>query len=190
MKREEFIEKIKRAGIERDEEKRIYIAGVLNEVLEEYGSRITVVGGSIVALFTAGYYTTADIDIVAKKPEKVKEVLRELGFKTAGAGNRFVHEDLGLILEYMGEIPRAERFDIVKIKDAQVDIVSLEDVLTAKLRMLEKGVDVEKSEAQVRVIAYLLGEQVDEEYLMSRLVKENLWELWTRIKAEVEEYGP
>ena len=189
MNQEDFIRLIKNAKIEREEEKRIYIAGIINEVLKKYGTRLTVVGGAIVALLTAGYYTTADIDIVGQKPEIIRKVLRELGFRSVGTENRFVHEDLGIIVEYMGQIPRAERLDRVKIKGVEVDIVSLEDVLIDKLKLLEKGIDVEKSEKQVKIIAYLLGKHLDEEYLMRRLVKENLWELWTRIKAEVYDYG-
>lgn len=189
MKQDDFVRRVKSAGLERDEEKRIYIAGILNEVLKKHGVRLTVVGGAVVALLTAGYYTTADIDIVGKKPEIIRKVLRELGFRSVGTENRFVHEDLGVIVEYMGETPKAERLDRVKVKDVEVEVVSLEDVLIDKLRLLEKGIDVEKSERQVKVITFLLGKHLDEEYLMRRLVGENLWELWTRIKAEVEEYG-
>lgn len=190
MKPEEFVDRIRKSGIVKDEERRIYIAGLLNEILKKHGTKVTLVGGAIVAFFTAGHYTTADIDIVAKKPEKVKKVLRELGFKDTGRGNRFVHADLGVIVEYMGELPKAERFDAVKIRDVELDIISVEDVLISKLKMLDKGVDEGKSNAQVKVIAYLLEKRLDEKYLMDRLVKENLWELWTRIKAEVDEYGP
>jgi len=95
-----------------------------------------------------------------------------------------------LIVEYMGENPLAERIDTIKIKDLEVDAVSIEDILIAKLEMLERGVDTEKSDHQVKIIAYLLGSKIDEEYLMKRLVNKNLWELWTRIKAEVDDYGP
>lgn len=167
MNQKEFIEKIKSAKIERDEEKKIYIA----------------------ALFTAGHYTTADIDIVAKKPSEVKQVLKDLGFKSI-TGTRFVNEGLGVIIDYMGENPIAERIDRIKIKGLEVETISIEEVLISKLRMLEKGVDAEKSNAQVKVIAYLLEERLNKKYLMGKLVKENLWELWLRIKAEVDEYGP
>ena len=93
------------------------------------GVRLTVVGGAVVALLTAGYYTTADIDIVGRKPEIIRKVLRELGFRSVGTENRFVHEELGIIVEYMGEMPKAERLDRVRVKDVEVDVVSLEDVL-------------------------------------------------------------
>jgi hypothetical protein len=56
--------------------------------------------------------------------------------------------------------------------------------------MLEKGIDLEKSETQVKIIAYLLGDQIREEEIRDRLVRENLWDLWIRIKAEVDDYGP
>jgi len=62
----EFVRRLKNSGLERDEERRLYAAALLNEALKEQGSRVTVVGGSIVALFTAGHYTTADLDFVAK----------------------------------------------------------------------------------------------------------------------------
>ncbi len=42
--------------------------------------------------------TTADIDIVAKKPTIVKKALHELGFKDVSE-LRFVNEELGLIVE-------------------------------------------------------------------------------------------
>ena len=61
--------------------------------------------------------------------------------------------------------------------------------MVSKLKMLEKGVDSEKSDAQVKVKAYLVEKRLDERYLMDRLVKGNLLELWTRIMAEVDEYG-
>jgi predicted nucleotidyltransferase len=189
MNKDEFVKRVRNAGIERDEERRIYAAGVLNEALKKHGTKVTVVGGSIVAIFTAGHYTTADIDIVARKPEIVKQVLGECGF-TNVSGIRYVHEDLGLILEYMGEIPKAERIDTIKVKEVEVDIISIEDVLVSKLEMLEKGTDVEKSETQVKIIAYLLGNKINEDAIRDRLIRENLWELWTRIKAEVDEYGP
>ncbi len=63
-----------------------------------------------------------------------------------------------------------------------------------KLQIIEPSEDIKKaylkkSDEQVKIIAYLLGNKIDEDYLMDRLVKNNLWELWTRIKAEVDEYG-
>lgn len=189
MNQKEFVKKIRSAGIERDEEKKIYIAALLNEILNERGTKVTVVGGAIVALFTAGHYTTADIDIVAKKPKEVKQVLKDLGFKSI-TENRFVNDELGVIIDYMGENPVAGRIDRIKIKGMEVEAISIEDILISKLKMLEKGVDAEKSDAQVKVIAYLLEERLNEKYLMDKLVKENLWELWLRIKAEVDEYGP
>ncbi len=146
-------------------------------------------GGAVIALLTAGYYTTADIDIVGRRSEIIRKVLRELEFRSVDTKNRFVHEELGIIIEYMGEIPKAERLDVVRVKDVEADVVSLEDIIVDKLRLLGKGIDVEKSENQIKIIAYLLEKHLDDEYLMHRLVKENLWELWVRIKAEVDEYG-
>jgi predicted nucleotidyltransferase len=185
----DIIKRIKEAGIERDEERKIYVAGLLNEALGEFDIRVTVVGGSIVAFLTAGHYTTADVDIVAKNPEKVRQVLEDIGFKRVDS-NRFVHEKLGMIIDYMGQEPLAERLDTIKIKEVEVDIISIEDILVDRLKMLDKGIDVEKSNTLVKIIVYLLEKQLDEEYLRNRLIKENLWDLWTRIKAEVDEYGP
>lgn len=48
----------------------------------------------------------------------------------------------------------------------------------------------DKSETQVKIITYLLGNQINEEEIRDRLVRENLWDLWIRIKAEVDDYGP
>jgi hypothetical protein len=90
----------------------------------------------------------------------------------------------------MGERPLADRIGTIKIRDLEVDAVSVEDVLISKLEMLDKGVDIEKSDQQVKIIAYLMGNKIDEDYLMDRLLKKNLWELWIRIKAEVDDYGP
>ncbi len=58
MRKEDFIKKIKSAGLEHDEEKRMYIAGILNEILKSQGIELTVVGGAVVSLLTGGYYTT------------------------------------------------------------------------------------------------------------------------------------
>lgn len=148
-----------------------------------------MVGGSIVALFTAGHYTTSDIDVVAKKRDAFIEIMQKLGFQEVSS-IRFVHEELGLIVEYMGENLKGETTDTLKIRDLEIETMSIEDILISKLEMLEKGVDTSKSDRQIKIIAYLLAGKINEEYLMKRLVNKNLWELWTRIKTEVDEYGP
>ncbi len=69
----------------------------------------------------------------------IRKILKELGFIDIGTKNRFVHEELGIIVEYMGETPKAERLDIVKVKDVEVNVISIEDIVIEKLRLIDRG---------------------------------------------------
>lgn len=71
---------IEEVGREPDELRRkLKFLGILYELLEPEGVAPVLVGGTALEFYTFGSYTTSDVDLVAKRRDRVAEALSAIG---------------------------------------------------------------------------------------------------------------
>jgi len=141
-----------------------WIQGLFNDEVETP----VLVGGAAVELYSAGAYTTGDIDLVGSVPSRVERTLRAAGFERHG--RHWVHEAAQLFVEFPGRaLGEDERAVWRNIGEHRIRIVSPEDLLVDRLgawqywrssvdgvnvwllwRALEDTIDLARLEARVR----------------------------------------
>jgi hypothetical protein len=98
----------------------------------EPGTEPVLVGGGAVELFTAGAYTTGDLDLVGAVPTAVASALKEAGF--VRRGRHWIHEAGQVFLEFPGvALEEGERSIRLRIGDCDVTVIAPEDLLAERL---------------------------------------------------------
>jgi hypothetical protein len=115
-------------------ERRLAFVAVLSSAVEALGwPPPFVVGGNAVEFYTAGGYTTVDIDL-AGASEPVAQVLESWGFAREG---RHWHEPkLGLVVEVPGSTLSDEqraRAVVLRIGSSTASIIGIEDLIVDRL---------------------------------------------------------
>ena len=64
--------------------RKMLLLGYITKRLERKSESIYLVGGQAVETYTAGQFTTGDIDITTTDREATEEVLKQIGFKQQG----------------------------------------------------------------------------------------------------------
>ena len=154
---------------ERDPGKRRLIAlGLLTRALAPHGIEPILVGGGAMEFYTAGGYSTSDIDLAMPSGSEVDAAFADMGF--AKEGRYWVREDLDLLFEapapagLPGE--NAPRTDI-EIEGLRIVVIGVEDLLLDRLR---GGVHWRSGEDErwARRLALLYRDRIDWQYLRDR----------------------
>lgn len=90
---------IKAARIIDHLERQMSVAGIIATELAKKGTHVVMVGGSAVELYTQANYMTRDIDFIAARPDGIKEVMSELGFKNDG-GTWYLPDNPNIVVEF------------------------------------------------------------------------------------------
>src|SRR5713226_2461803 len=64
--------------------RKMLLLGYLTDRLDRKSQSVYLVGGQAVETYTAGQFTTGDIDITTTDREATEEVLKQIGFKQQG----------------------------------------------------------------------------------------------------------
>ena len=113
--------------------KRLYFLGLLTRALEKYNVQPVLIGGNAVEFYTAGGYTTYDIDI-ASPHEPLEKTLKKWDFKKTG--RHWTNEELDIIIEAPTSFLEAhelERLAEVLVDDLKVYIIGIEDIIIDRL---------------------------------------------------------
>lgn len=127
------------ASVENLTKRRAMFLALLNRELEAQGSRPTfLVGGFAVEIYTAGLYSSGDIDIKGPK-DAIERLLLDAGFEKFDT-SIYGDEVLGIYLQWLGEGPEApfesrERAVDVSMgsPDLRVRIICHEDLIIDRL---------------------------------------------------------
>lgn len=130
-----------------------------------------VVGGTALAIYTAGGYETKDVDLALPVAPEVDAAFRDLGF--AKSGRFWVRPELDLFFEapapagLPGETaPRTE----IDVDGLPVVVLGLEDLLIDRLRAVVHWKSEEDRRWSLR-LARLWAERIDWNYLSGVLTK-------------------
>lgn len=154
---------------EPDPRKRRLIAlGLLTEALAPRGIEPILVGGGAMEFYTAGGYSTADVDLAMPSGAEVDAAFADFGFTKEG--RYWVREDLDLLFEapapagLPGE--NALRTE-VEVDGLRVVVIGIEDLLLDRLRAWVHWQSSE-DERWARRLVLLYADRIDWQYLRDR----------------------
>ncbi|MHB8546769.1 MAG: DUF6036 family nucleotidyltransferase [Nitrosotalea sp.] len=154
--------------------KRIFFLGVLTSKLKESGVDVILVGGEAIDLYTAGSFSTSDIDLVVDNKAMTEKLLNKFGFGKQGNGLWF-NSDLNIVVQvidqsYSGDPDRLKKF---KVKNYELRVAAPEDLIQNRLysaKFWKSNIqrDMEESIALLKIFA----DSIDNSYL-DKLAKEH-----------------
>ncbi|MFQ6134697.1 MAG: DUF6036 family nucleotidyltransferase [Nitrososphaerales archaeon] len=154
--------------------KKMLFIGYLFDKLSKKDVKAYVVGGEAVEIYTAGQFTTGDIDITVTDREKTVKLLVEMGFTQTG--RIWLNENVGLAIDIVSTFPsRTEKARIIEVGDFKVNVVGVEDLVidrltAAKYWRSNPKLDIE----QAAVLLTAFKNSVDLEYIRKRAVEEKV----------------
>ena len=156
----------------------------VSEALAARGySRPVLVGGGAVEFYTGSAIMTGDIDVTTPVQPELEEELQKLGFvRPSGPGKStrgWVHPDLGLGFEVVGDSPMGDTPDPVRVRlvypvaeKPGVRVLSIEDMIADRMGQYASGTAPDML-AQAREL-FTLSEALDRDYLDRRIRTETL----------------
>lgn len=116
--------------------KNLIAISYLTFLLEKNNIRPFIVGGHAVELYTAGHYTTVDVDLVLVGREKAGELLEMVGFKKED-GRHWYHEGLRLPIEIPDQVLAGSEDKAIEIETEpgfKAFVIGVEDLIMDRLR--------------------------------------------------------
>lgn len=166
-------------------ERRLAFVGLLTRGVESLGwPAPVVVGGHAVEYYTAGDYSTVDIDL-AGASEPVAEVLGTWGFRQEG--RHWLDEALRLLLEVPGSQPGPEELAhvvAVRIGSVTAYVLGVEDVVVDRLCAAKFWHDADSALWADTMLA--VAQELDMGYLRRRAQEEHVADELGRLLPGVE----
>jgi len=152
-------------------ERQLYLAAAISAGFEEQGIPVVLVGGTVVEFYTAGGYTTADIDMILPPLEKseIEAVMEEIGFVRSGDYRHWSHPEIPFPVEFppgplqIGHLAVGELNEI-DIEGIKLKILKVEDILLDRLVMAQEWADLQ-AQVQAEMLMYAHYEEIDWPYL-------------------------
>ena len=165
-------ELIKKATLTRDKlEKQIYLAAAISSAFEKRGIQAVLVGGVVVEYYTAGGYSTADIDMILPPLEKqeIETVMKELGFERFEDYRHWLHPHIQIPVEFppgplqIGHL-LVQEVNEIEIESIKLKILKVEDILLDRLIMAQEWKDLQ-AQAQAEMLMYAHYGEMDWSYV-------------------------
>lgn len=180
------------ASIENQTKRRAMFLALLNRELESRGSRPTfLVGGFAVEIYTAGNYTSGDVDIKGPQ-EAIESLLLEVGFQKFDKSN-YGDEELGIYVQWLGEGPhppfecRERAIDVsLGDPDLRVRMICYEDLMIDRMCQTKywgnpDGVLWARAIAESLELA---GQKLDWTYLEARARDEDISDVLSALRDD------
>jgi len=174
-------------------EKQLYVAAAISASFEEKGIHAVLVGGTVVEYYTAGGYTTGDIDMVLPPLEKreFEKVMQELGFERFEDYRHWFHPKISIPVEFppgplqIGHLSVQEvnEIDIEKIK---LKILKVEDILLDRLILAQEWKDLQ-AQAQSEMLMDAHYVEIDWPYVHRKASQLGTLKLLQKIQKKVEQ---
>jgi len=152
--------------------RKMLFLGYLTDRLDRKSQSIYLVGGQAVETYTAGQFTTGDIDITSTDRETTEGILGRMGFKRGGMV--WINEALGMAVHIVDTIPnRTEKTRLIRVGPFTVRVVGIEDLIVDRLaaaKFWKSDRDAEQAEALFNAFV----RQIDMKYLRKRAGEEKV----------------
>jgi predicted nucleotidyltransferase len=174
-------------------EKQLYVAAAISGAFEEEGIYAVLVGGTVVEYYTAGGYTTGDIDMVLPPLEKmeIERVMQELGFERFEDYRHWLHPKIPIPIEFppgplqIGHLPVQEvnEIDVEKVK---LKILKVEDILLDRLIMAQEWKDLQ-AQAQSEMLMSAHDAEMDWPYVHRKASQIGILKLLQKVQKRVKQ---
>ena len=181
-------------------ERQLYLAAAISRGFEERGVSAVLVGGTVVEFYTAGGYTTADIDMVMPPLQKreIEMVMEELGLVRSGDYRHWIHPRIPFPVEFppgplqIGHLVVGELNEI-EIEGIKLKILKVEDILLDRMVMAREWDDLQ-ARVQAEMLMYAHYDEMDWPYIHRQAsqigVLKILQEIQKKVKRRVKrKYG-
>jgi predicted nucleotidyltransferase len=173
-------------------ERQIYVAAVISSAFEKKGIQTVLVGGAVVEYYTAGGYTTADIDMILPPLEKqeIETVMKKLGFERFEDYRHWLHPHIPVPVEFppgplqVGHllIQEVNEIEVEKIK---LKILKVEDILLDRLIMAQEWKDLQ-AQIQAEMLMYAHYTEIDWRYLHQTSSQLGILKLFQKVQRTVK----
>lgn len=162
-----------------DLKKKMLLLGFLSDELSRKNGLIFLVGGQAVEAYTAGQFTTGDVDITTTDREETEKLLSRLGFKREGM--IWLNERLAIAIHIIGDYPtRAKNIRTVEVGPYVVRVVGVEELIIDRLKAAKFWRSGRDSE-QALVLLNAFKERIDFEYLGKRAEEEKVEDILPKV---------
>ncbi len=166
-------------------ERRLWVLAVITEFLRPTGLKPVLVGGSAVAFYTAGGYSTFDVDVVADSAI-LGSAMSELGF--VKRGRHWLREELDISIEAPATalVHGPDRLLELEIDDMTAYIVGIEDLIIDRLNACVHWQSAEDGR-WARHMMQMHTSGIDWDYVERRASQEGVSEELAAIRGELAE---
>ncbi|MFZ5596155.1 MAG: UbiD family decarboxylase [Bacillota bacterium] len=115
----------------------IKVIGYITFLLKKININPIIVGGHAVELYTAGHYTTFDVDLVLSGYNYAREILESLGFNKNVGERHWYHKELALAIEIPDNILCGSMDKVIEVTDEEgycVYVIGIEDLILDRVR--------------------------------------------------------
>lgn len=168
----ERLEHLERENLDKFQ-KSLKVLGYITYLFEKAGIRPILVGGHAVELYTAGHYTTVDIDLVLSGSETAGEIFKAIGFQKTS--RYWFHERLSIPVEIPDNVlaGSAEKVIRVELDDPfAVYVIGIEDLILDRARAAVYW-NSERDREWALIMIGLHVERIDFDYLEEMARKES-----------------
>lgn len=154
--------------------RRMFFLGFLTKTLKQNGVETILVGGQAIDLYTAGTFSTTDIDLLVDNKIIAEKLLNRFGFGKE-SNELWLNKDLAIVVQvisqpYSGDSEKLRKF---KVRDYELRVAAPEDLIqnrlySAKFWKSNTQRDMEESITLLRIFA----DSIDNVYL-DKLAEEN-----------------
>ena len=161
--------------------RKLLLVGYLAEALARKEQTLFLVGGQAVEAYTAGQFTTGDIDVTTTDKALTESILGRLGFSKEGM--IWLNAKLGMAVHIVGTYPsRSEKATTLDVGPYQVRIMGIEDLIVNRLVAAKEWKSARDGE-QATVLLKVFEGSIDPEYLRRRAKEESVEDLLSKSPA-------
>jgi len=176
------------SGDKEDFNKKIEIIAVITTAVEEQlGIRPVIVGGQAVEFYTAGGYSTMDIDLICEtSTDKIDSILTRLGFARENKYWILTSEDTEIALEIPSGPLAGDSSKITRVNTPgghRAYVISVEDILIDRLNACVHWNEAWQEEWIIGIIV-LNYTEIDWEYLTKRAKREKVADVLRKMKLK------
>lgn len=166
-------------------EKRFLFIGFLTKEMAKYNIKPVIIGGNAVEFYTAGGYTTSDIDIVCPDYKILGKILKSWGFRKEG--RHWFNKKIDILIESPADVLNGSKDNIseVEIKGYKVYVEGIEDIVIDRLNAYVHWRSLDDGNWARQMIILNKG-RIDWNYLLKRAKKAKVIKALNKLKLPLK----
>jgi len=178
--------------LEKKVERQLYVAAVIAAAFGEEDIRAVLVGGALVEYYTAGGYSTEDIDMVLPPVgrQEIESVMKGLGFERFEDYRHWIHPQLSIPVEFPPGPLQVGHLIVREVNEIEVErirlkVLKVEDILLDRLVMAQEWKDA-RAEVQAEMLMYAHHPSIDWGYVQQKSSLLEVKGLFQKVQKKVK----